>query len=233
MLYWLLHNEPLTAAKKRDVVNGVKQDARYLYLEKQLKKLTAVGEVKRNKGLREITYATKSIKQNHHWLDRAWLRMTFEFFCRQHPEFTYEWENEQGMRKKPGIADCTVYLARQREKGIEHRWYRVEIDRGNKELWEVRDQLRAHIGVFRAYRDQYRGTPEYRPWRILFSTNNRKNFLSRIRRYMASVEEAEGLPEFIVYTDKERYSPAEPERLVYEPIWQTAFSEEMIPLIRR
>ena len=188
MLYWLVYNAPLTGAKKRDVDKGIIQDPRYRYLAKQVKKLSDTGDIKRSKGLREVTYALKVIKQNHHWLDRAWLRMTLEFLCRLHPEFQYEWENEQGMRTKPGIADCRIYLRRQRATAIDHYRYRVEIDRGNREPWELRDQFLAHMEIFREYRAKYRGTPDYQPWRILFSTNNRKNILGRIRKYMASVE---------------------------------------------
>src|SRR5262249_28333635 len=195
-LYWLVYKEPLKGVKYRK--GDERQDPRYLYLAKQLQKLTLARAIKRSKGLRQITYAMKPIGQNFHWLDRSWMHMTVELFCHAHPEFLFEWENERELRKKPGAADAKLYFGTQ----VNGSYFRIEIDRGNKDTWELREQLMAHIQLFTEYREKYRGTPEYRPWRVLLSTNNRRNMLGRIRRDMQMVEASAKLPNFILYTDK-------------------------------
>jgi|RhiMethySRZTD1v2_1073278.scaffolds.fasta_scaffold448288_1 hypothetical protein len=226
-VYWLVYKEPLKGAKYRK--GDVTQDSRYLHLAKQLQKLTNARAIKRSKGLRQITYGVKPIGQNFHWLDRSWMHMAVEFFCEQHREMMFEWENEREVRKKPGAADAKLYIG----KPDTGSYFRIEIDRGNKDTWQLREQLLAHIDLFSEYRDKYRGTDEYRPWRVLLSTNNRRNMLGRIRRDMQMVEASAKLPNFILYTDKERYSPERPESLLTEPIWQTAHSDEFVALLRR
>src|SRR5262249_17479184 len=72
-LYWLVYKEPLKGSKYRK--GGEAQDPRYLYLAKQLQKLTNSRTIKRSKGLREITYAMKPIGQNFHWLDRNGIQL--------------------------------------------------------------------------------------------------------------------------------------------------------------
>ncbi len=228
MLYWLMYSEPLTQPKVRDKDRGIKQDTRYRLLARYFQTLADARAIKRSKGLRGITYGIKSIGQNHHWLDRSWMHMTVEFFCSTNSIFIFEWENEREVRRKPGVADAKLYLGKQRPGEIQESRFRIEIDRGNKEPWQLREQLLAHINLYREYRDKYRGTPDFHPWRILFATNNRRNILPRILRDMKSVEESKTFPNFILYTDQSRYSPATPDSLICEPIWQTAHSEEYV-----
>ena len=62
---------------------------------------------------------------------------------------------------------------------------------------------------------------------------NKDNMLARIRRHMALVPESMRFPRFILYTDHARYGPEHPESLIFEPIWQTAHSDEPVALLKR
>ena len=199
MLYWLLNGKSLPHYKER----SKKEAAEYLFLAKHLNRLWKAKEIERSTGLHAITYGLKKIGQNHHWLDRSRSQMTIEFFHRQHPEYLFEWKNEEGRRSRPGNPDAFWYEARPQSKQIQEYWFRWETDRGTESIPRVKDKLLAHLAA-RDEMETKRGTPEYQPFRVLFSTNNKDNMLSRIRRHMALVPESMQHPRFILYTDHAR-----------------------------
>jgi hypothetical protein len=197
----------------------------YDHINARLRTLWRAGEVERLKGMQACVYSRKKGKQLPHRLARSRLHLCVEQFSRAHPDYQYTWVNEAGKR-----ADLVIPDARFRVWNTQFEaHFTVEIDQSWENVLLVVTKMQAHL----AMREEAQKTGTYVPYRVLFATNNIDNRLARLRRRMAQVEESKISPNFILYTDQSRYCPEKPESLFFEPIWQTAHSDECVSLLRR